>query len=269
MKAHNGRSSLKYFPGDDKAYQYIEEPPAGVEWKNFEIISHPATIHNARGREDELTLDKGGFQFINSPSVEREFDDEECIKAQYYPEVEGLLKKATSAKRVVIFDHTLRRKLAEGTTDKPGNRGPELMVYIDQTPSASVERVKHHLPAEADRLLGSRVRLINVWRPIHHPVAHFPLADLIPIDFIYPTRRGETYGVRHNPQQKWYYLRDQAPDEVTLIKCYDPDETLARLMPHTAFEDETSPKDTPHRESIEVRALLQSRVLDGHDRPRS
>lgn len=58
-----------------------------------------------------------------------------------------------------------------------------------------------HLGEDADRLLKGRVRIINVWRPIGHPVAHKPLAvsdwrsldtehDLVPVRFIYPDRVG-------------------------------------------------------------------------------
>ncbi len=126
--------------------------------------------------------------------------------------------------------------------------------------------MRHHLPADADRLLKGRVRLINVWRPIAHPVAHHPLAvsdwrtlnaqDLVPMRLIYPHREGGTYSVRYNPAHKWYYLADQTPEEVTLIKCCDSEEDRARLTPHTAFPDSTAPKDAPHRQSIEVRALV-------------
>ena len=74
-------------------------------------------------------------------------------------------------------------------------------MHVDQTFKSAVERVHHHLGDEADRLLQGRVRLINVWRPIHHPVAHHPLAvahwrsldpehDLVPSRLIYPHRVG-------------------------------------------------------------------------------
>ncbi len=48
-------------------------------------------------------------------------------------------------------------------------------MHIDQAYEASIQRVKDHLPEDADRLLESRVRIINVWRPIQNPVAHKPL----------------------------------------------------------------------------------------------
>ena len=64
------------------------------------------------------------------------------------------------------------------------------------------------------------------------------------------------FSVKYNPAHKWYYLSNQTPEEVTLIKCYDSEEDRARLTPHSAFLDSSSPKDAPHRESIEVRALV-------------
>jgi len=140
-------------------------------------------------------------------------------------------------------------------------------VHVDQTYSAGLARVRQHLPEDADRLLKGRVRIINVWRPIGNPVAHHPLAvadwrsldpenDLIPTRHIYQDREGATFSVRYNPSHRWYYLGGQTPDEVTLIKCFDSDETKARLTPHTAFLDSTSPKDAPDRQSIEVRCLV-------------
>ena len=131
-----------------------------------------------------------------------------------------------------------------------------------------MKRVYRHLGDDAERLLKGRVRIINVWRPIGNPVAHKPLAvadwrtvdqqDLVPVELVYPDRSGETYGVRYNPKLQWYYLGGQTPDEVILIKCFDSEvrEGCARLTPHSAFVDPTTPSDKPHRQSIELRALL-------------
>ena len=143
-------------------------------------------------------------------------------------------------------------------------------MHIDQTYEASVKRVRQLLGADADRLLQSRVRLINVWRPIGNPVFHKPLAvgdwrslderaDLVPVRYIYPDREGATFSVRYNPGHRWWHLAQQTPEEATLIKCYDSETDRARLTPHTAFWDQTSPSDAPHRQSIEIRAL----VFDG------
>lgn len=65
-----------------------------------------------------------------------------------------------------------------------------------------------------------------------------------------------TFSVKYNPNHHWYYLSNQTPEEVTLIKCYDSEVDRARLTPHSAFADTSSPPEAPHRESIEVRVLV-------------
>ncbi|CCM01543.1 uncharacterized protein FIBRA_03599 [Fibroporia radiculosa] len=262
-------TTLNYYSpiGDEIPYQYVSEPPQGVPQNNIGTDTKPVTIHDARGREPEFSIDTSGFQFVKHSSAEQEFDNEEKIQSVYYKEVEELLKKETGAKRVFIFDHTIRRKPVDTANRSPGNRGPVERVHIDQTYNASVQRVHYHLGDEADRLLKGRVRIINVWRPIHHPVAHKPLAvsdwryldtdhDLVPVRHIYPHREGSTFSVRYNPDHKWYYLSNQTPEEVTLIKCYDSSVDRARLTPHSAFADKSSPPEAPQRESIEVRCLV-------------
>jgi hypothetical protein len=179
----------------------------------------------------------------------------------------------TGASRVFIFDHTIRRQAADSRsgsnpsdTPQPPLRGPVQRVHIDQSYAASLTRVPHHLPDEAERLLQSRVQIINVWRPIRQ-VLRDPLAvaeadsvddnDLVVTELIYPNRRGETYAVRHNEGQRWHYKSGLEPSEVLLIKCFDSKKDgRARRVPHTAFEDPASAEDAPRRESIEVRALV-------------
>ncbi|KAL5480939.1 hypothetical protein ACEPAI_9880 [Sanghuangporus weigelae] len=95
-----------------------------------------------------------------------EFLDEKRIKAAYYNEVEELLRKVTGGKRVLIFDHTSRRNYSDGNIVDPKYRDLQ----------EPVQRVHYHMGAETERLLKGRVRIINVWRPIGHPVAPRPLA---------------------------------------------------------------------------------------------
>lgn len=97
----------------------------------------------------------------------------------------------------------LPRSRRPGYKAAPGQliRGPVESVHIDQTYEASVARVHRHLGKDAERLLKGRVRIINVWRPINNPVAHYPLAvsdwryldtehDLVSAKLIYPDRVG-------------------------------------------------------------------------------
>lgn len=105
---------------DEPPYQYaLQDPPPGTKRTNVTFETHPVVVHDARGREDELTLDKTGFQFLVSPSTEKAFDNDERIKAQYYPEVETLLKEVTGAKRVFIFNHIVRYTTPLVLCDEP------------------------------------------------------------------------------------------------------------------------------------------------------
>ena len=129
----------------------------------------------------------------------------------------------------------------------------------------------HHLPEEAETLLKGRVQIINVWRPIK-TILRDPLGviaantvhedELVPIKLIYPNREGETFSVRPAKEDrtdgghKWHYLFQQAPDEVTLIKCFDSKtDGRARRVPHSAFIDDEFENEAA-RESIEVRTLV-------------
>lgn len=245
---------------------YVDRP------QTYERPSAPQSVKitNIAGREAEFTLDKQGFQIHRHVAREKDFIDDDHIKAVYYPETEQLLKDVTGASKIFIFDHTIRRQSQDSRDKKDATanlRGPVQRVHIDQSYAASLSRVPHHLPAEeAAELLKGRVQIINVWRPIK-TVERDPLAvadahsvgeeELVPIGLIYPTRKGETLGVRYSPAQRWYYKKGLTPQEVLLIKCFDSKtDGRARRIPHTAFVDPSSKPDAPSRESIEVRCLV-------------
>jgi len=262
---HDVATELNYYqdPGDGTL-------PAPVYVGKSDNVERPhavqnVIIHDIAGDEDKYTLDSHGFQFVKHESQEKDFLDDDKIKAEYYPEVEQLLKDATGATRVFIFDHTIRRAPADFRDGTTQFRGPGKRVHIDQSYRASEDRVRYHLPDEADELLSKRFQIINVWRPIktvlRDPLAladanSVPDSDLVPAALIYPNRKGETYAVKANPSHRWYFKYAQRPDEPLFIKCYDSvDDGRPRRIPHTAF---TNPAhdDEPPRESIEVRTLV-------------
>ncbi|RMZ80624.1 hypothetical protein DV738_g2585, partial [Chaetothyriales sp. CBS 135597] len=278
ISKHDVKTSLNYYkvPADGS-------PPAPTYAGKPEVPERPVepldvVVHDIRGETDKYTLDGNGFQIYSHESKEKDFLDDDKIKAEYYPETEQLLKDATGASRIFIFDHTIRRAPppaerasnentpeAAAAAAAAGLRSPVQRVHIDQSYSAGRSRVPYHLPDEADRLLKTRHQIINVWRPIKtilkDPLgvadAHsVPDSDLIPVPLIYPNRRGETLAVRPNEAHRWYFLYRQTPSEVTLIKCYDSKlDGRARRVPHTAFVNPATVNEAP-RESIEVRALV-------------
>ena len=172
---------------------------------------------------------------------------------------------STGCSCVHIFDHTIRRN-APGPRTADGPRGPIQRVHVDQSRNGSIQRVRHHFPNDANKLLSGRVQIINAWRPLskvlRDPLAladsgTVPDSDLILTQFIYPDRVGETYEVRWGAGHRWYYKYGMVPEEVMLFKCYDSEtDGRATRTPHSAFEDPLSSSQDPVRESIEVRALI-------------
>lgn len=267
-------ASLTFYapPPDNSApFNYVGEPPAGQPQYNFGEQEHKVTINDIRGNENAYTLDKDSFQTLQqipTKTTYTTFDSDELVQQIYYPEVESLLLKTIpGAKKIILFDHTIRR----GKDSAP--RKPVTRVHVDQTPRAAEDRVRLHVTdkEEAETLLKGRYRIVNVWRPLSsEPVQSSPLAfasaasvdgnDLVPVQHRYPNRTGETMGVKYNEGQKWNYWSGMTGDERLLLKCSDSrglrDGDVAQWVPHTAFWDERTPVGARIRESIEVRALV-------------
>jgi hypothetical protein len=258
------RATLNYLVREEaKPYSYTYEPPAGLAPRRGTVDAvADVRIEDARPIRDKLSVDVQGFQLVEHETRVRDFYAPDEVTSVYYPEVEGLLKAATGAEKVVIFDHTVRSLARQGA------REPVLRVHNDYTLSSGPRRVRDHLPAdEAEARLRARFAEVNVWRPIRGPLESQPLAvcdarsiaptDFIASDLIYPDRVGETYAFAHNPAHRWYYVPRMQRNEALLIKGYDSKEFgTARFTAHTGFEDPTTPASAPPRESIEVRALI-------------
>jgi len=62
--------------------------------ETYERPAYPLemTVHDISGDESKYTLDSHGFQIHRHESKEKDFDDDDKIKAEYYAETEQLLK---------------------------------------------------------------------------------------------------------------------------------------------------------------------------------
>ncbi|KAL1306243.1 hypothetical protein AAFC00_004333 [Neodothiora populina] len=258
------KAQLAFFesPADGTApFHYVESPPEGQVQHNYGTQWNEVEINDIRGRESQFNLNDNAFAVVSGvESEEKDFTDDDHIKQVYYPEVEKvILDNVPGAKRVLLFDHTIRRSTPDA------KRAPVLRAHIDQTPKSAEQRVEFHLPDEAEELVKGRYRIINVWRPLNGPVVSKPLAfansvsvrddSVIPVEHRYPTRTGETAGIKYSADQQWLYLSGMTNDERLLLQCFDSEGTGARL-PHTAFDDPRTKEHFPGRESIEVRALV-------------
>jgi hypothetical protein len=261
-------ASLNYIEeSSEKPVYYAYDPPKGTPRSTGKFVAHTVPIRNAREVVRDLSLDKQGFQLTRQETAVRDFYDQDEVKATYYPEVERLLKEATGAEKVVVFDHQVRNlELAKRGEKNAREYGKA--VHNDYTAKSGPRRVRDHLPpVEADERLQHRFAEINVWRPIRGPIESTPLAvcdsssidpkDFVPSDLVYRDKVGETYRFTYNPNHRWFYFPRLERNEVILLKCYDSKEDgRARFTAHSAFEDPTSAPDAAPRESIEVRALI-------------
>lgn len=246
---------------------YINDPPPGEPRTTVLSEAHVVSIWNLRPFASSISLDREGFSLVEQETAVTNFYDDDEVKAVYYPEVERVLKDATGADRVFIFDHTTRRRVPGAEDNRSGIRQPVARVHVDHTTKSGPQRVRDLLPDEADELLRGRTQIINLWRPIRGPLRDSPLAvcdastvsfdDLVPSDLIYPHRVGETYQVSYNPAHRWFFVPEMGANEALLIKCFDSNtDGRARFTPHSALADPTMPVNAPLRESIEVRTLV-------------
>jgi hypothetical protein len=253
-------------PVEGRPFTYTAAPPPGLPQSNIVSVPRRVRMHDLRPIAGEVSLDREGFAVAHGQSALRDFGDEAAIRTTYYEESARILRQATGAAMVHVFDHTIRRRIP-GAADRAGGRQPVPRVHVDHTERSGPQRVRDLLPDEAEGLLRGRVRIVNLWRPLAGPVRDMPLgvcdaatvgpADLVAGDLIYPDRRGETYQVRFNPAHRWYWLPEMGTDEALLLKCYDSaTDGAARFMPHAAFVNPAAPADAPPRQSIEIRALL-------------
>ena len=254
-------------PMTERPHSYTYDPPPGVPRTNTANAPHRVTVHDARPMAHDLSLDREGFELVDHRSAQRDFYDEDELRRVYYPEAERLVAQYTGASRVIIFDHTIRRR-EWGTMDRAAGapRQPATRVHNDYTERSAPQRIRDLMGDEAEDLLRHRYEFINVWKPIRGPLRDAPLAmcdarsvgpgDLVATDLIYRDRTGEIYLMNHNPAQRWYYVPAMREDEALLLKCYDSArDGRAILSPHGAFEDPTAPPDVLRRESIELRTI--------------
>ncbi|MGH8013656.1 MAG: CmcJ/NvfI family oxidoreductase [Candidatus Binataceae bacterium] len=259
------RTSLNYLADmSEKPATYMYKEP-GLPSRTWRFSEHEVTIHDGRALLGELSLGRQGFELIHAATSVSNFYDESEVRRVYYPECERMVRQATGAARVFVFDHNVRCD-PMAKRGENGAREPVKAAHNDYTLKSGPQRVRDLMGEEAEALLEHRFAVINVWRPITGPVRESPLAvcdarSMVPRDFVatdlkYRDRTGEVYSVAYNPSHRWYYFPLMRSDEVLLLKCYDSDERFTRFTAHTAFADPNSPPDAPPRESIEARTLV-------------
>ncbi|RWA08683.1 hypothetical protein EKO27_g6418 [Xylaria grammica] len=271
-------------PWDEKtrgAPFYRSAASPGFESVNFKWVDNAVTISNARPFRDEFTLDQNGFAYmddadgLNDVVLEAVREgDKERVKAIYYPRIQALIKRVTGAKRVIIFDHTLRKRnpTLDRRDNADGKEQPATTTHTYRSGKGALRRLRQNLDSQDhyENAVRNRIQMINVWRPLNGPVVDWPLAQMdyatLDAENVHPCdlwrgqyeERGQTVTIEHNANQKWWYLEGHRPDEVTLLKIWDSwgHHGIADLCAHAAFQHPHTPPDAAPRESVEARCLV-------------
>ncbi|KAH0351424.1 hypothetical protein KCU83_g4387, partial [Aureobasidium melanogenum] len=137
------------------------------------------------------------------------------------------------------------------------------MVHVDYTASSVESLVRQRAEIKADYLLAGRVRLINVWKSIQCTVSRSPIAitdgrdvdiqgDVSQVDTGTPMRHGH-----YRDGHRWYYMSEQAEEDVLLFKTYDSDPSVpCTACFRTKFDVPNTSAETPSSKTIEIQALV-------------
>ncbi|KAK5651045.1 hypothetical protein OQA88_1061 [Cercophora sp. LCS_1] len=256
----------------EKPYEILMNLPLGGKDPNYrrhnkEFEERRVPIQDARGREDKFTLDKNSFcwRHWEGPETWRGIDAEgvkalgnEEVETTYIKEVESFIasrleqQDGEAVDIVKVFDYRLRASMNQDafdqrTLDLDNGLDPMRPVSFphvgqsDQSFIGAIKRVHEHMGDQAHDLLKRRWRVVNVWKPLK-AVTNWPLAlcntvsvhqdDLVASDLIRRRTVGESWYCKYNPAHAWYYLSNQEPHEVTMLKIQDSkdDEPFASIL---------------------------------------
>ena len=262
------RTQLNYSADNGRAIDYyFYEPDSSVELNPPGTDAQEVLIRDGWSQADAFSLDAEGFVIKPFDGGFTEFNNENAITSILYPQVIDFVKQHTGARRVEIFDKTIRQRLPDDLSQQTEEHRPAvLLVHSDYTPKSGPARVRDILPDEAENLLNGRVAFYNVWKSLVDVVEELPLAccdarsstdeDMLVMNLKYSDRTGEIYVMRHSPDHKWWYFPKMTADQALLLKTYDSEtDGRARFMGHSAFEDPNTPSNAPLRQSIELRTM--------------
>jgi hypothetical protein len=259
--------------------RYINVPDAGE--LADEHSQHEMHIGDARQLQPQPTAESQCFELREHPTAIKDWTDDEEIMKTYYPEMEAIVKAATGAERVIVFDHTVRdTQKGQGLNAAAGGAGIAVQrVHTDYSDVSGALRIKTLAESggytgvkisedEKQDILSRDFCIVNVWRNINPtvPVQSTPLAVLDPssfdkqADFIryemkFPDRTGENFAMRYNSNHKWYFFPKMVQDECLVFKTWESRTDRPRYCFHTAFTAVDQPADAPPRSSIEVRTV--------------
>ena len=272
---HDVIAAINYFNAstDGELPWFVASSIPTSERSNFLPPPAHITIHDLRGRESSVNLDKNGFEVAKyEGSIQEDFEEESEAQRIYFEEISNLLKKRLGASRVYICHHAFRSRNAVLADEQCNDsyRNPVFYPHVDADAATAETWVDDCLGEEESKeVRKKRFQMINVWRPLGtNPITHKPLTicDYSSIDIkndIQPLtiRRTDhvatarTISPSAQNAHKWYYLSAMRPDEMFVFKNFDSKPDVAQFAVHTAFNNDHAPSSNLEEKSVELRCL--------------
>ena len=234
-------------------------------------------------------MDKLGVALASCDSQCNNFYDSAEVRRVFYPEMEKLLLEFyPDATDALVYNHDVFDKDYEGdrTEDQdaknPGvNANYANLVHNDLNDNSgrvrcrelltrnlrNFGREQYYTEVEADEKMSRRFLSINLAKPME-TVEQNPFvlcawpsfADQPYINNyrVYDDRVGETTRFTYRPEHEWYWIPQQQPNEVSMLKCYDSvcDGSVSRWSFHSACIDPTAAANARCRKNVVVRAFV-------------
>ncbi|KAK4244753.1 hypothetical protein C7999DRAFT_17032 [Corynascus novoguineensis] len=252
----------------------------GVRRTNLSRKARPVVIRDFSTKRDSFSTDVQGFELDSFPTSlsTSELRDTGAIETRYHREAEAYLTRKYEAKKIFIFDTTIReaREVASLPQDasvvlkNKQKMRPAGDCHVDQSSGSVRRRIMHNFPDQGESLISNhRVRVINIWRPLVWPYHSHPLAvcdwrstvmtDYALADHTTPVWEGESLQVHHNPAHQWWFAKRMDKDDVLLLKMYDSEaEKQSSGTPHCSFDWKDEVVSAAPRVSMEIRAIVFS-----------
>ena len=234
-------------------------------------------------------MDRLGVALAHCESKCRNFYDAAEVERVFYPEMEQLLLAFfPGATDALVYNHDVFDKDYQGDrTEDQANKNPGVnafyanLVHNDLNDNSgrvrcrelltrnlrNFGREQHCSEREADAKMSRRFMSINLAKPMEtvrqNPFVlcawpSFADQPYITNYRIYDDRVGETTRFTYRPEHEWYWVPQQTPTEVSMLKCYDSvtDGSVSRWSFHSACIDPTAPANAPCRKNVVVRSFV-------------
>ncbi len=264
----------------------------------YRCLYFPKVLRDARRIEEYYpglspysaeSMDRLGVSLAHCESRCKNFYDAAEVERVFYAEMEQLLLDFfPGATDALVYNHDVFDKEYTGDrTEDQDNKNPGVnatyanLVHNDLNDNSgrlrcrelltknlrNFGREQRYTEAEADEKMSRRFMSINLAKPME-TVKQNPFvlcawpsfADQPYINNyrVYDDRVGETTRFTHRPDHEWYWVPQQQPNEVSMLKCYDSvtDGSVSRWSFHTACIDYTAPADAPCRKNVVVRSFV-------------